>query len=209
MASPEEGTHMKLYYVPKTRASRPRWVLEELGVPYDLVRLDPSRGETRTPEHLARQPLGHVPVLDVDGARIFESSAICLYLAERFPERRLLPPAGSVERAHVYQWMFFAMTELEPPLSALSAEMRRPEADRNAAALADARQRFHEAAAALEPVLADRPYLLGLDFTVADVVVGAVLAWAKGSRALEGLPAVEGYLARLRERPAWRRALAD
>ena len=76
---------MKLYYVPKTRAVRPRWLLEELGVPYELVRLDPARGETRTPEHLARQPLGHVPVLEDGELRLFESSAICLHLAERGP----------------------------------------------------------------------------------------------------------------------------
>lgn len=208
-AAAREGFAMKLYYVPKTRSSRPRWVLEELGVPYELVRLDPARGETRTPEHLARQPLGHVPVLDDGGHLIFESSAICLHLAERYPERRLLPPPGSVERGIVYQWLFYAMTELEPPLVALSAESRKPEGERDAAVAGDARARFRRAAAALEPILANRPYLLGQDFTVADVVVGAVLAWAKALRALEGIPATEAYLARLRERPAWRRATAD
>jgi glutathione S-transferase len=204
-----EEIGMKLYYVPKTRASRPRWVLEELGVPYELVRLDPAKGETRTPEHLRRQPLGHVPVLEDGETSVFESSAICLYLAERFPEKGLLPPPGTAERGLVYQWLFFAMTELEPPLSALSAEARRPEPERNAAVAADARERIRKAAGALEPVLAHRRWLLGAGFTVADVVVGAVLAWARSARALEGLPAVEAYLARLRERPAWTRATAD
>jgi len=200
---------MKLYYVPKTRASRPRWVLEELGVPYDLVRLDPARGETRTLEHLRRQPLGHVPVLEDGGEHVFESAAICLHLAEKYPEKKLLPPPGSVERGLVYQWLFYAMSELEPPLATISAEMRKPETQRSAAAMAEARERFHKAAAALEPIVSNRPYLLGIDFTVADVVVGAVLAWAKSARALEGLPAVDGYLARLKERPAWKRAIAD
>ena len=94
---------MKLYYVPKTRASRPRWVLEELGVPYELVRLDPARAETRSAEHLERHPLGHVPVLEDRGQQIFESGAICLHLADLFPEKRLLPPPGSVERGLAYQ----------------------------------------------------------------------------------------------------------
>jgi glutathione S-transferase len=200
---------MRLYYVPRTRASRPRWVLEELGIPYELVRLDPARGETRSPEHLARQPLGHVPVLEDGDRRVFESGAICLHLADRHPEKGLLPPPGSHERALVYQWVLFAATELEPPLSTLSAEARKPEGQRDAAVVADARARFQKAAAVLEPVLSGHSFLLGEAFSVADVFVGSVLAWGRSVRALEGLPAVEAYLARLRHRPAFQRAYLD
>jgi glutathione S-transferase len=200
---------MKLYYVPKTRATRPRWVLEELGVPYDLVRLDRTRDETRSAEHLGRHPLGHVPVLEDRGQHIFESGAICLHLADLFPEKRLLPPPGSVERGLAYQWVLFAMTEMEPPLIALSAEAKKPEAERDAAALVQARDRFGKAADVLEVVLRGREFLLGDAFGVADVMVGGSLAWARGHRLLEGHPAVESYLTRLRERPAWQRALAD
>ncbi len=200
---------MKLYYVPKTRATRPRWLLEELGVPYDLVRLTPGPGGTRGPEHLARNPLGHVPVLEDRGQYVFESGAICLHLADLFPEKRLLPPVGQVERAHAYQWVLFAMTELEPPLVALSAEAKRPEGERSASTVAAARDAFRKAAGALEPVLRDRSFLVGNAFGVADVMVGATLAWGRALKVLEGLPAVEAYLARLRERPAWQRALAD
>jgi glutathione S-transferase len=200
---------MKLYYVPRTRASRPRWVLEELGVPYDLVRLDPAKGETRTPEHLARHPLGHVPVLEDRGQCVFESGAICMHLADLFPEKRLLPAPGSVERALAYQWVLFAMAELEPPLVVLSAEARKADGGRDEAAATAARERFRKAGQALEGVLRGRKHLLGESFGVADVMVGATLAWARGFHLLEGLPAVEAYLARLRERPAWRRAIAD
>lgn len=200
---------MKLYYVPKTRAWRPRWMLEELGVPYELARLDASKGETRSPEHLARQPLGHVPALEDGEVRMFESAAICLYLAEKYPEKGLVPPAATPGRAATYQWLFYAMTELEPPCSALSAERKKPEGERSSAAVEGARARFRKAAAALEPVLARGPFLLGADLTVADVVVGAVLAWGRSYGALEGLRAAEAYLDRLKERPAWKRALAD
>jgi glutathione S-transferase len=200
---------MKLYYVPKTRASRPRWVLEELGVPYDLVRLDPARAETRSAEHLERHPLGHVPVLEDRGQAIFESGAICLHLADLFPEKRLLPPLGSVERGLAYQWVLFSMTEMEPPLIGLSTEARKPEAERDAAAAAQARDRFRKAADVLEVALRNRQFLLGDGFGVADVMVGGTLAWAKGFKLLDGLPSVEAYLARLRERPAWQRATAD
>jgi glutathione S-transferase len=200
---------MKLYYVPKTRATRPRWVLEELGVPYELVRLDPARQETRTTEHLARQPLGHVPVLEDGDFRMFESAAICLWLAERHPEKRLAPAPGTPERALLYQWLFFAMTELEPPLSAISAQNRKPEAERDAKEIHQRAELFRRTAGALEPVLARGPYLLGDAFTVADVVVGSVLSWGKAAAGLDGLPAVEAYLARLKARPAWKRATAD
>jgi glutathione S-transferase len=200
---------MKLYYVPKTRASRPRWVLEEVGVPYDLVRLEPGTGGTRSPEHLERHPLGHVPVLEDRGQYIFESGAICLHLADLFPEKRLLPPLGTVDRAHAYQWVLFSMAEMEPPLIALSAEARKPDAERSAAVMSEARERFRKTALILEAVLRDRKYLVGDAFGVADVMVGATLAWARAMRLVDALPSLEGYLLRLRERPAWQRALAD
>lgn len=200
---------MKLYYVPKTRASRPRWVLEELGVPYDLVRLDPAKAETRSAAHLERHPLGHVPVLEDRGQAIFESGAICLHLADLFPEKRLLPPLGSVERGLAYQWVLFSMTEMEPPLIGLSAEARKPEGERDTVATAQARVLFRKAADVIEVALRNRKFLLGDGFGVADVMVGGTLAWARGFKLLDGLPSVEAYLARLRERPAWQRATAD
>jgi glutathione S-transferase len=200
---------MKLYYVPKTRATRPRWVLEELGVPYDLVRLDPAKGGTRTQEHLGRHPLGHVPVLEDRGQFIFESGAICLHLADLFPEKRLLPPPGSVDRGHAYQWVIFAPAEMEPPLAVLSVQARKPDAERDDAVVGEARERFRRAADVLEAVLRDRRYLVGDAFGVADVMVGATLAWARAMRLVDALPAVEEYVSRLRGRPAWQRALAD
>src|SRR4051812_46138318 len=102
---------LKLFYVPRTRSTRPRWLLEELGVPFELVRLTPP--DTRKPEHLAINPLGHVPVLQDGDFTLFESAAIALYLGEKFPEKKFLPPSGSRERGEVYQWLFFGMTELE------------------------------------------------------------------------------------------------
>ena len=108
-----------------------------------VVRLDPAKGETRSNEHLARHPLGHVPVLEDGELTIFESVAICLYLADRFPDGKLLPPLASA-RALAYQWLFFAVTELEPPLSVLSAQNRKSAAPPGPAAVADARERQRE-----------------------------------------------------------------
>ena len=205
-----QGDAMKLYYVPKTRANRPRWVLEELGVPYELARLDPKKGETRSPEHLARHPLGHVPVLEDGDLRMFESVAISLYLAEKFPQGKLLPPAGAPGRALAYQWIFFAVTELEPTLTVLSAQNRKPEAERDPAAIADARERVRKAVAALDAPLSRRPTLLAEGFSVADIVVAACLFWAKSLGALDDAhAAVREYTDRMGDRPARRRATAD
>lgn len=199
---------VKLYYVPRTRSARPRMVLEELGVPYELVRLDPAKGETRTEAHLARQPLGHVPALEDGDVRIYESGAICYWLAERYGDGRLLPPSGSARRAEAYQWLCFALSELEAPLGVLSAERRRP--DGGDAARADAaRERFRAAAQVVADVVDERPFLLGDGVSVADFVVGAVLSWGKFLGALDGIPAAEAYVARMRARPAWKRANAD
>ncbi len=200
---------MKLFYVPKTRATRPRWVLEELGVPYELIRLQAGPAGTRGPEHLARNPLGHVPVLEDRGQFVFESGAICMHLADLFPESRLMPPPGTVDRAHAYQWVLFSLTEMEPPLIELSAEAKKPDVERNASVSAGARERFAKVVDLLEAVLRDRRYLVGDAFGVADVMVGATLAWARSMKLVEARPSLEGYLSRLRERPAWQRALAD
>jgi glutathione S-transferase len=199
---------VKLYYVPRTRATRPRMVLEELGVPYELVRLDPAKGETHAEAHVARHPLGHVPALEDGEVRIFESGAICYWLAERYGDGRLLPPAGSAGRAEAYQWLCFALSELEAPIGLVSAERRKPGG--GDAAYADAaREKFRAAAKVVADVVEERTFLLGDAVSVADYVVGAVLSWAKFLGALEGIPAAEAYVERMRERPAWKRANAD
>ncbi|HEY4826547.1 MAG TPA: glutathione S-transferase N-terminal domain-containing protein, partial [Solirubrobacteraceae bacterium] len=108
-------TPPRLYYMPRTRSSRVLWLLEEIGAPYELTEI---RGaERRSDEHLGRHPLGRVPALELgDGTTMFESAAICLQLADLNPEAGLIGPVGSPERALVYQWVVFAVSELEGPL---------------------------------------------------------------------------------------------
>src|SRR5687768_8158359 len=101
---------MKLYFAPRTRSVRPRWLLEELGLPYELVKLDLSREEHRTPAHLGLHPLGDVPVLEDGEVTLFVSPAIILYLADRSPEKRLAPPMESPDRGPYLQWLLFAET---------------------------------------------------------------------------------------------------
>lgn len=199
---------MKLFYVPKTRASRPRWVLEELGVPYELVRLDPSKGETKTPEHTARHPLQHVPVLETERGALFESAAICLHLADLHPEKGLAPAPGTHERGLLYQWLFYGMSELEPKVSAVAKE-RAAKTAPDAPAMKDAQAAAAKVLAPLEKALAGREYLVGGAFSVADVVLGAVAFWASRLGAVTDSPNVSAWLARLTARPAYKKATAD
>ena len=192
---------LTLYFVPQTRATRPRWVLEELGVPYELVQLDPAKGETKSDAYRAMHPLGHVPALKDGEQTLVESAAICMHLADRFPEKGLAPAPESAERGRYYQWVLFAMTTVEPPLvtifeSRIGRRAQPPEV------LEAAQARLKEVAAVVEAALGDNPYILGQQFSAADVVLGATLAWGLRMKVLEGFPRIAAYAARLMERPA-------
>ena len=198
---------MKLYHAPRSRSVRPRWLLEEIGTPYELVTLDLAKGEHKTPAHLAVHPHGAVPAL-VDGdVQLFESAAICAYLADKFPDARLAPPVGTPARGLYYQWLVYAIATLEPPvLQVFLNTVRLPEAERSAAAAAEGRTRFAEVAAVLERALAAKPFLLGDRFTAADVMIGSTLAWAQAFGLLEGRQTLQAYVGRLSARPAFQRA---
>lgn len=198
---------MKLYYNKYTRAARPRWMLEELGVPYELVTLDLARGEHKTPEYLAIHPLGKLPALQDGDLTLFESAAICLYLADKYPEQGLAPAPGTPERGAYYQWVFYAMTQLEPPLGEHFVEIRKPEGERDAARMAHARAHFDAAARVLENHLTGRDYVVGETFTTADLILGSVIGWARAMKLVDDHPGLLGYAARLRERPAAQRSV--
>jgi glutathione S-transferase len=101
--------------MPRTRSSRVLWLLEEIGTPYELTEIPGA--QRRSVEHLARHPLGRVPALELgEGTTMFESAAICLQLADLNLDAGLIPSVGSPERALVYQWVVFAVTEIEAPL---------------------------------------------------------------------------------------------
>ena len=190
---------MRLYHVPASRSTRVLWLLEEIGQPYELTVM---KGEERqTDEHRRRQPLGRVPVLEDDEGFLFESAALCLHLADLYPDAQLNWPLGTHERALVYQWTVFAMTELEPAI----IEARRHREDDPARAQAGV-ERFQAAAAAVEQALDGHEYLVGDRFSVADLVCGAVLIIAKDTGLIDELPSIEAYIERLEARPARQRA---
>ena len=191
----------RLYYMPRTRSSRVLWLLAEIGAPYELTKLEPAA--RRSGEHLARHPLGRVPALELDdGTVIFESAAICIQLADLHPDAGLIPPLGSPQRGLVYQWVLFAMTELEAPLFRWIAEAGEDDAD------SPSRERFAQAAAALELALEGHDWLVGDRFTVADVLCASVLGSADSRGLLGEWPRLVAYVERGEGRPAFIEAAA-
>jgi glutathione S-transferase len=192
---------LRIFYMPRTRSNRVLWALYEIGAPFESTPV--AREERRSPEHLARHPLGRVPALELDdGTVIFESAAILLTLGDLHPESGLLGPVGSSERALVYQWVLFGMTELEASVYRWIAQLR------DGATESRDERRFTDAADAIAAALQDRTWLLGERFTVADIVCVGVLGSADGRGLLEPWPVLHDYVARGEGRPAHAAAVA-
>jgi glutathione S-transferase len=189
---------IRLYHLPGSRSTRVLWMLEEIGAPYELIVM--AREDRQTSVHIGRHPLGRVPVVEFDdGRRLFESAAICIQLADLHPEAGLISSVGSPDRGLVYQWCFFAMTELEPPIFQWM-RARREEADQTEPAA-----RYQAGAAVLETALADRDWLLG-DFSVADVICAGVAGITLRAELTREPAGVRAYVERAQSRPANRRA---
>ena len=194
-------TQPRLYYMPRTRSSRVLWLLEETGAPYDLTEI--TGAQRRSEEHLGRHPLGRVPALQLaDGSTMFESAAICLQVADLNPDAGLIGPVGSTERGLVYQWVLFAVSELEGPLFRWIGELGEGVTDPPAQA------RFAAAAVAMQSALAQRDWLVEDRFSVADVMCASVLEGAHARELLAPWPGLEAYVRRSEARPAYARAAA-
>jgi glutathione S-transferase len=195
-----------LHHVPFSRSLRVRWLLEELGLPYELATR--SFADLKRPEHLALHPLGKVPVL-VDGdIVVFESGAILQYLLERYGSGRLEPMPGTPERARYWQWFHYAEATMTPPLGLIVRHtVLLPEGERSAAVVAGARAEAQRVLAPVERALAGQSWLLP-DFSAADIMLGYSVKLVSLLRLLgEATPNLVAYLARCEERPAYQRAL--
>ncbi len=196
---------LTLYYSEGTRAARVAFLLEELGVDWKRVVLDLSRKENKTSDYLAIHPHGWVPALRDDNTTVFETAAICLYLADRFPEKGLAPSPSSPARAAYYQWIIYSVATLEPAIADVFLQTRLPAERRDADLLDAGHERFRASAEVLTHVL-DQPYLLGEKFSAADVLVGHMLVWADSLGLLAGYDKLTDYASRIRARPAFGRA---
>ena len=197
---------MRLHHQPRSRSTRVLWLLEELGVPFDLTVM--SREVKQTPEYRALHPLGRSPVLEEEGGPVFESAALILHLADQNPDAGLIAPLGSHERALQYQWCFFAMTDMESALVDISRQLWKDTGDPDTEIIERATARFVTTVGVIETALGDGEYLVGNAFSVADIVVGSVLAFARTGEVTELPAGVVPYLDRLEARPARQRAVA-
>jgi glutathione S-transferase len=192
---------MQLYEFAPTRSIRVRWTLQELGVDFDPVPVNLVAGEHRRPEFLKINPAGKIPVL-VDGdLTLTESVAIVLYLAEKYPDKGLVP-ADLSGRAEVNRWLLFAATELEQPLWRIARHTALyPEDQRLPGDVSIARQEFQAMAAVLEQHMRGRQFVVGERVTVTDFVTAYTLDWANEYRLLDELPNLRGYMERMYTRP--------
>jgi glutathione S-transferase len=191
-----------LYHISPSRSSIVLWMLEEIGEPYDIELLDLKKGENREPAYLAVNPMGKVPALRHRGVVITEAAAICCYLADRFPAARLSPPIADARRGPYLKWLFYGPSCLEPAL--IDRMMKREGGQRSALGWGD----FDSVVSVLREAVSRTPFLLGDDFTAADVVIGSGLRWGMMFKGLPELPEFTNYTKRLEARPALQRANA-
>ncbi|WP_019997850.1 glutathione S-transferase family protein [Aureimonas ureilytica] len=189
-----------LYTNPMSRGRIVRWMLEEVGAPYEAKILSYGEG-MKAPEFLALNPMGKVPTLINDGVVVTEVAAICAYLAETFPEAGLLPRTAS-ERAAYYRWMFFAAGPLEAAVTNRTLGVTVPDEKRAFVGYGS----YETALDALEGAVSVSSFIAGDRFTAADVYVGSHVAWGLQFGSIERRPAFEAYAERVRSRPAYRRA---
>ena len=194
---------LTLYHASPSRSSVVLWMLEELGQPYDIKLLKLSEGDNLKPDYLAINPMGKVPALDHRGTIITEVAAICTYLADEFPQSRLAVPIGTPARGVYLKWLFFGPGCFEPAVIDRAAPRKEP-ARRGMLGYGDFDTTMDVVAKAVEP----GPWLMGEQFTAADVVIGAQIRFGTMFKMLPERPEFTAYAARIAARPAAQRAEA-
>jgi glutathione S-transferase len=192
-----------LYHASPSRSSVALWMLEEVGQPYDVELLSLSKGENMKAEYLAVNPMGKVPALVHKGVAITEVAAICTYLADEFPDARLAVPTGTPRRGVYLKWMFFGPGCLEPAVTDRAAPRKDP-ARRAMLGYGD----FDTTMNVIADQVARAPYLMGDQFTAADVLIGANLRWGMIFKMIPERKEFVDYVARLTVREACQRAEA-
>ncbi len=190
---------MRLFHVPTSRSTRVLWALEEIGAPYEVVTM--TWEERKGEEHRRRHPLGKVPAFEFDdGQVLFESAAICLQLADLYPEAGLMPALGSDARGRAYQWVSFELTEMEKVVFPWNRARRGGEDETEHA------EKFAPVGEALRASLATNAWIAGDDFTLADILGASILRNALALGLLADDDPLRDWAQRAYERPASKRA---
>ncbi|PYE89761.1 glutathione S-transferase family protein [Phyllobacterium leguminum] len=192
-------SELTLYTNPMSRGRIARWMLEEIGEPYNVEILDfgpPMKND----EYCAINPMGKVPALRHGSHVVTEAAAICAYLADTFPQAGLAPRPE--ERADYYRWMFFAAGPVEAALTNHALGLEPPAEKSRMVGYGT----YTSVLDALEKAVSRHPYIAGERFTAADVYVGSQVSWGLGFGTLEPRPAFTAYAQRLKQRQALARA---
>lgn len=197
---------IQLHGVPGTRSTRAAWLLEELGVPYEQHNLKFMEGEHKQAAHLALQPHGLVPAIDLGDGPMIESAAMCMALADRHADKGLAPALGSAERARYYEAIVYAVSTIDEAVIPMYLHTKVfPPNVRDPKVIEAKTPTWKIAAALLTKRLGNRQYIVGDTFTAADVVVGYDLALANELGLLADYPELLAYTKRLTARPAFRK----
>ena len=188
-----------LYEYGPSRSKQARWALLECGLEFKVI----GGLEILHSEELKKvNPMGKVPAVTINGEPLFEAAAICTYLADLVPEKGLIAPSGTRERALHLQWVSFALTEMEAYLwSNARNTFVLPKEQRKKDLFEQNNKAFVHAAKVLDKVLADKDYLINNRFSVTDILVGFTVNWGDGAGVLNDAPNLQKYLDRLKERP--------
>jgi glutathione S-transferase len=191
---------MKLYWSQNTRALRIAWLLEEAGVPYERVIIDiRDQASKDDPAFRAVSPMGKVPALEDGAARLNDSGAICVYVADQYPQSKLGPPVGHADRGRFLQWVLFTNSVIEPSIAEKFAKLEsRPTAFGWGS--------FDLMLASLHTGLAQNEWILGKQFSAADVLLGTSAYHLKQFGLIADDPILLPYIDRCQARPAFKRA---
>ena len=202
---------LKLHYHPSDASLMPHILLEELGVPFALQRVDRANNAQKSPAYLKLNPNGLIPVLEDGALVVYETPAILLHLADTHPQAHLVPDLGTLERAQCYQWMVWLSNTLQATL----VQYFYAERYVDAAGVADFRARTEARIAPMLDQLEAQlqssagPWLLGTAYSAADCMAFVLCCWTRNfARPANSLPALGAHLARMRQRPAVQRAAA-
>jgi glutathione S-transferase len=194
---------LMLYHASPARSSVALWMLEEIGEPYDVKMLDLTKGDQQKPDYLAINPMGKVPAIKHGDAIITEVAAICTYLADAFPRAGLAVPIGDPRRGAYLKWLFFGPGVVEPAVTD-RAFPRKEEARRSVLGYGD----FDTVMNVLSKAVTPGPFLMGEQFTAADVVIGSNIRWGMAFKLIPERKELTDYVARFADRPAVKRAEA-
>jgi glutathione S-transferase len=203
---------LTFYYSPRSSAGRIYWAIEELGVPYEKVRVDLQAGDQRKPEYLALNPNGKVPLIVDDGAPVFESAAILIHLGERYgQDKGLWPAAGAKAHGQALAWVVWVAATLSPIMFRyiMNTQERFPAEARNAKQGENAKAELDKLIAMVETRLEKQPFMLGDAFTYVDLAVASAMGfWRMSGHDFSSHPHIAKWLDVCQARPAFKTAMA-